>query len=89
MSDKDKQIGELKPRRSFPFVIKVDSIVGGTVKEACFAAIELSRYLRCMVETEINDTNITVCGAVMNGDDAYEQWHHYSRDNQNTPKNAL
>jgi hypothetical protein len=64
--------------RSFPFVIEAKSIAGGTVKETCFAAIGLSRHLRCMVETEINDTKITVCGAIMTGEDAYEQWLHYS-----------
>lgn len=67
-----------RPVRSFPFVIEARSIAGGTVKEACYAVVDLSRHLRCMVETEINDTKITVCGTVMTGEDAYEQWKHYS-----------
>jgi hypothetical protein len=62
----------------FPFVVEVKSMAGGTVRDACFAAVELSRHLRCIVETEINDTKITVSGAVMTGEDAYEQWKHYS-----------
>ena len=71
--------------RTFPFVIEAKSIAGGSVKEACFAAVELSRHLRCMVETEINDTKITVCGAIMDGNDAYKQWQHYSEIFINCP----
>jgi hypothetical protein len=65
--------------RTFPFVIEAKSIAGGTVKEACFAAVGLSRHLRCMVETEINDKKITVCGAAMSEEDVYKQWEHYSQ----------
>jgi NDP-sugar pyrophosphorylase family protein len=59
---------------SYPFVLTVENIAGGTVEEGCAAAIELSRHLKCMVKTEINDTVITVCGDVMTAEDAYELW---------------
>ena len=71
---------------SFPFVIKVESIAGGSVKDACYAAVELSRHLKCMVQTEINDVTITVSGAVMTRDDAYESWLHYSSNKSDQEK---
>lgn len=62
--------------KHFPFVIKVESIAGVPVKDACYAAVELSQHLRCMVQTEINDTEITVCGATMTGEEAYDAYLH-------------
>ena len=59
---------------SYSFVLTVEDIAGGTVKEGCAAAVELSRNLKCMVKTEINNTVITACGDVMTAEDAYELW---------------
>jgi len=69
-----------KINQTFPFVIEVKSIAGGTVKEACSSVLELSRHLRCIVETEINDIKITVSGQIMTSDDVYKQWKHRSEN---------
>lgn len=73
--------GDRKASRTYPFVIAARSVAGVTVREACAGAVALSRHLRCMVEAEINDTKITVCGAVMNEEDAYAQWQYLSKRN--------
>ena len=70
----------MEEKETFPFVIKVETIAGKSVKETCFAAVRLSRHLGCLVSTEINDTPITV-GGIMTEQDAYESWLFYSKQN--------
>lgn len=70
----------MKEKEIFPFVIKVETIAGKSVKETCFAAVRLSQHLGCLVSTEINDTPITVGGS-MTEQDAYESWLFYYKQN--------
>ena len=79
-------MGDVTTRRTkiimHPFVITVESIAGGTVKEACRAAVDLANHLNCIIRTEINDVEITV-GGNMTGKDVYEQWLHHGFRKEN------
>jgi hypothetical protein len=70
----------MEEKETFPFVIKVETIAGKSVKETCYAAVRLSQHLGCLVSTEINDTPITVGGS-MTEQDAYESWLFYYKQN--------
>jgi hypothetical protein len=70
----------MEEKKTFPFVIKVETIAGKSVKETCYAAVRLSQHLGCLVSTEINDTPITVGGS-MTEQDAYESWLFYYKQN--------
>ena len=70
----------MEEKETYPFVIKVETIAGKSVKETCYAAVRLSRHLGCLVSTEINDTPITV-GGIMSEQDAYESWLFYYKQN--------
>jgi hypothetical protein len=62
--------------KTFPFVLTVDYVGSGNVKEACQKAVEFSQHLQCMISVTINDVKLTVLGAIMSAEDVYKQWEY-------------